>query len=137
VRYLLDTNAVVAALRDRTSRVALELRRHAPSEVGIPVIVAYELYYGALHSSRPDENLARVNALRFEILPFGRDDALQAGRIRAELRERGTLIGPYDLLIAGQAVARRLVLVTNNVREFSRIAELTLEDWTIGTATGP
>ena len=67
----------------------------------------------------------------FKILDFTANDAQAAGRIRAELKKAGTPIGAYDLLIAGQALARNLVLVTANTREFGRVHGLKFEDWTI------
>jgi tRNA(fMet)-specific endonuclease VapC len=67
--------------------------------------------------------------LRFEVLDFDREDARKAGEIRASLANAGTPVGPYDVLIAGQAVARGLTLVTNNTREFQRVASLRIEDW--------
>lgn len=73
--------------------------------------------------------MAVFDSLKFPVLDFDRDDARQAGVIRAELSTRGMPIGPYDVLIAGQAVARDLTLVTRNTREFSRVPGLRLADW--------
>jgi tRNA(fMet)-specific endonuclease VapC len=92
-------------------------------------IVAHELFFGAFRSQRVKENLAVVEALEFEILDFDREDAKQAGMIRAALAAAGTPIGPYDVLIAGQALARGLTLLTHNMREFKRVEGLKLEDW--------
>jgi tRNA(fMet)-specific endonuclease VapC len=75
------------------------------------------------------QNLARVDGLQFVVLEFDQEDARQAGEIRAALAATGTPIGPYDVLIAGQARARSLVLVTHNTREFSRVSGLDIEDW--------
>jgi tRNA(fMet)-specific endonuclease VapC len=93
-----------------------------PSDVGVPSIVAHELFYGAYRSQRVNENLARVEALQFETLDFDHADARQAGQIRAALHMAGTPIGPYDVLIAGQTLARDLTLVTHNLREYKRVA---------------
>ena len=71
-----------------------------------------------------------VDKLQFTVLEFDADDARAAGLIRAELAGSGTPIGPYDILIAGQALAQKLKLITNNTREFSRIDGLQVEDWT-------
>ncbi len=92
-------------------------------------IVAHELFYGAYKGHRTAENLARLEALRFEVLYFDREDARHAGEIRALLAAAGAPIGSYDVLIAGQAVARGLTLVSHNVREFQRVSALYLEDW--------
>ena len=95
------------------------------------VIVAHELYFGAAKSSRPDENRRRFDSVLAELspLPLTMDDAWAAGLIRTQLQRAGLPIGPYDVLIAGQAHARGLTLVTNNRREFARIDGLSLDDW--------
>lgn len=129
MRYLLDTNAVIGLLKDTTSPLALRARREDPRDVGLSSIVAYELYYGAFKSQRRAENLRRLDAIRFEILPFDKEDAIAAGEVRATLAAVGSPIGPYDVLIAGQARARNLTLVTDNVREFERVKDLHLENW--------
>lgn len=126
--YLLDTNAVIAALKGYRPLLS-RIKAVAPQDVAISSVVAHELYYGAFRSSRVEENLSRVDSLRFRIVEFDRDDARCAGEIRAGLARDGVPIGPYDVLIAGQALSRSLVLVTRNGREFSRVAGLKLEDW--------
>jgi tRNA(fMet)-specific endonuclease VapC len=105
------------------------LRRCRPAEVFVSAIVMHELFYGAFRSARVERNLAVVEGLRFGVLEFSREDARAAGEIRAALAERGAPIGPYDVLIAGQAVARGLVLVTRNGAEFGRVVGLVVEDW--------
>lgn len=128
-RYLLDTNAVIAALDGDDPRVAQRIREHRPADVCISAIVAHELYYGAYKSRRSEHNAALVDTLQFEVLEFDREDARQAGEIRAVLTSNGASIGPYDVLIAGQAKARDMTLVTHNTREFERVVGLRLEDW--------
>lgn len=128
MKYLLDSNAVIALLKGQSEFVA-KLKRRRPQDFAISSIVAHELYYGAFRGQRVAENLARVEALRFPVLEFDAEDARQAGAIRASLMAAGTPIGPYDLLIAGQALARSLVLVTHNTREFARVPGLKVEDW--------
>jgi len=129
MRYLLDANAVIALLNDTTSPIARRTRRHAPRAIGLPAIVVHDLYYGAFTSQRADQNVARVDALQFPVLEFDHDDARHAGEVRAHLALTGTPIGPYDVLIAGQARARRLTLVTHNTTEFKRVPGLKVEDW--------
>ena len=126
--YLLDTNAVIAALKGHAGMLE-HIKARAPQDVAISSIVAHELYYGAFRSERTRENLARVDALQFPVIEFDRDDARCAGEIRAKLAAAGSPIGPYDVLIAGQALSRSLILVTRNGREFSRIGELKIENW--------
>ncbi len=75
------------------------------------------------------QNTILVDALRFTLLPFEKEDARTAGEVRAHLRRKGTPIGPYDVLIAGQAVASKLILITHNCREFARVPGLMTEDW--------
>ncbi|NLS18321.1 type II toxin-antitoxin system VapC family toxin [Rhizobium sp. P40RR-XXII] len=128
MKYLLDSNAVIALMKGHPGFVS-ELRRHKPQDFAIPAIVAHELFYGAYKGQRVAENLARVDGLQFETLDFDREDARIAGEIRASLASLGTPIGAYDVLIAGQAVARDLILITHNVREFERVHKLRFEDW--------
>jgi len=128
VRWLLDTNAVIEVLRGNASVVA-RLRERAPADVGVSAIVMHELFFGAYRSARVAANVARVDGLRFEVAAFEREDARAAGAVRAALATAGAEIGPYDVLIAGQALARGVVLVTHNVREFGRVEGLKVEDW--------
>lgn len=128
-RYLLDTNAVIALLNAPEAPVAKRLREHHPREVCISSIVSHELYYGAFKSIHRARNVDLVDRLQFEVLEFDKEDSRKAGEVRAFLAAQGTPVGPYDVLIAGQALARDLVLVSNNMREFSRIPGLTVEDW--------
>jgi tRNA(fMet)-specific endonuclease VapC len=129
MRYLLDTNAMIELLKSADSAIARRARREDPREIGLSAIVTHELYYGAYRSQRRPENLSRLDAIRFEVLPFDKEDAVAAGEIRAILAAAGTPIGPYDVLIAGQAKSRRLVLVTNHVRKFRRVSDLRVENW--------
>lgn len=128
MRYLLDSNAVIALMKGHPGFVA-KIRKHKPQDFAIPAIVAHELFYGAYKGQRVADNLARVDALQFETLDFDREDARKAGEIRAALAILGTPIGAYDVLIAGQAVARDLILITHDVREFQRVKNLRFEDW--------
>ena len=76
-----------------------------------------------------EQNVARVDALQFSVVKFDEEDARQAGQIRAHLASKGTPIGPYDVMIAGQAMARELTLITHNTSEFQRVPGLKAEDW--------
>lgn len=129
MRYLLDTNAVIAILKSATSPIAIEVRRHDPREIVLSSIVTHELYFGAYKSQFPDANLKRLDALRFEVLAFDKEDSIAAGKVRAALQASGKPIGPFDVLIAGQALCRGLTLVTANTREFFRVQGLDVEDW--------
>ncbi len=116
-------------LNDAASGLAQRARQEKPTDIAISAIVAHELFYGAFKSRRAERSLALVDALRFAVIEFDKEDARQAGKIRALLASKGTPIGPYDVLIAGQAMARNMVLVTRNTDEFERIPGLRLEDW--------
>jgi len=129
VRYLLDTNALVQVLRGPGSAVESHLRRLSPEDVGIPAVVMHELYYGAYRSARAEANLALVEEIGLPVVELSREDAREAGRIRAHLAAAGRPIGPFDVLIAGQAVARGLTLVTGNVGELARVDGLAIQDW--------
>jgi tRNA(fMet)-specific endonuclease VapC len=129
MRYLLDANAVIALLNDTTSAIARRIRRYAPRDFGVSAVVIHELYYGAFKSQRVEKNVARVVRLQFPVLEFDEEDARQAGEIRAYLASKGTPIGSYDVLIAGQTKARKLTLVTHNTTEFERVPGLRVEDW--------
>ncbi len=129
MKYLLDANAVIALLNDAKSRTARRARRQKPGDVGVSAIVLHELYYGAHKSQRVALNVAAVDSLRFSVVDFDEEDARHAGELRALLRSRGAPIGPYDVLIAGQAKARKLTLVTRNTAEFARVPDLRIEDW--------
>lgn len=130
---LLDTNAVIALVTSRSEALLERVEAAEPGSLGVSSVVAHELYFGAYRSGKVAFNLETLRLLFADlaILDFDREDARVAGEIRADLKRRGTPIGPYDVLIAGQAKARNLMLITNNTGEFSRIAGLRIEDWTL------
>lgn len=130
---LLDTNAVISLVGRRSDALLRRVEASEPGSLAVSSVVAHELYFGAYRSEKVAFNLETLRLLLADIsvLDFDREDARVAGEIRAELKQRGTPIGPYDVLIAGQAKARDLTLVTNNTGEFSRVAGLQIEDWTI------
>jgi tRNA(fMet)-specific endonuclease VapC len=130
VKYLLDSNAVIALFSGHAGFVA-RIKHHRPTDFALSAIVTHELYFGACKSRKQAENLARVEAHLFEILAFDQEDARQAGELRATLSVVGTPIDPYDVLIAGQALARGLTLITRNLREFERVPGLLVENWEV------
>ena len=129
MRFLLDANVVIGLLNDVTSKLAQRARREKPADIAISAVVAHELFYGAFKSKRATQNVALIDSLQFEVLEFDKEDARQAGEVRALLASRGPPIGPYDVLIAGQAKSRNLILVTNNTDEFGRVPGLRVDDW--------
>ena len=128
MRYLLDTNVLIAAIAKR-HRGIQQLMIDRKDDLGLSAIVLHELFFGAFKSDLVDQNLDRIEALGLPILAFDREDARVVGEIRAMLKRRGTPIGPYDMLIAGQALARGLTLITANVSEFMRVDGLEIENW--------
>ncbi len=131
MRYLLDTNACIALLNGSPPSLVDRVRRHTSSEFGLPAPVTYELYYGAFKSKYTNRNLELLDRIAFEVIPFDAADARAAGEVRANLEVIGRPIGPLDTLIAGQALARGLILVTANTHEFVRVEGLHCEDWSI------
>lgn len=130
MRFLLDTNICIYALKQHEA-VLRRLLSHSRSDVAISVITEAELRTGAAKSDAPTKTLRLLeNFLRpLEIVEFSSEDAVAYAGVRAKLERAGTPIGPLDTLIAAQAIARRLVLVSNNEREFSRVAGLRVENW--------
>jgi tRNA(fMet)-specific endonuclease VapC len=134
MRYLFDTNAFICLFGPKSNRLARRILACAEGEIGLSHIVLHELYYGAYRSQRVAANLEtlRLLAQDFPLVEFDRDMAQHAGEIRAKLATLGMPIGPFDTLIAAQAKARNLTVVTNNIREFQRVDGLLVEDWTVG-----
>lgn len=128
MRYLLDTNAVTALVK-KDPGFWQHLRRHAPQDMVLSAIVAHEMFYGAYRGTRTEHTLRQIDDLPFAYLDFTVEDARRAGEVRAALAAAGTPIGPYDVLIAGQALARDLVLVSRNLREFIRVPGLAVQNW--------
>jgi tRNA(fMet)-specific endonuclease VapC len=130
MRYLLDTNTCIAVMRNHTKAVG-RLAAVLPGDCGISTITAYELHTGVAKCSNPAKEEAKVNLLiqTIQQLPFEAGAAKEAGRIRALLESQGRPIGPYDILLAGQALALSLVLVSANTNEFGRVPGLILENW--------
>jgi tRNA(fMet)-specific endonuclease VapC len=128
--YLLDTNSCVYAIK-RDPGVLRNLKERGPDDFGISAITVAELWFGAAKSSRPQQTRSSVDAFLepFDILPFTTEAADDYAKIRLELEKRGQPMGERDLLIAATAKSRRLIVVTSNVREFSRVSGLEVEDW--------
>ncbi len=130
--FCLDTSTVVDFLRKPPAAlIARVAEATSAGELSISAVVLFELANGALRHGRPRDQ-ARLNAFLeggVVVWPFDDDDAWEAARVRSSLEADGRGIGPFDTLIAGQALAKGLVLVTSNTREFSRVSGLRLEDW--------
>ncbi len=131
MKYLLDTNVCIKYLNNTESLIRNRMQMLKPSAILLCSVVEAELYYGVMKSASPSKNLTRLTPFlnQFASLPFDSKAARKFGHIRTELAKAGTPIGPYDLQIAAIALVNRLILVTHNTREFSRIPMLHLEDW--------
>lgn len=128
--FALDTNTLIYYFRG-AGRVAARLSAHAPSEIGIPVVVLYELETGIAKSQQPQKRRKQLDTLLAvtAILPFDRAAARQSANLRAALEAGGTPMGPLDCLIAGIALTQSATLVTRNTTEFARVPGLRLIDW--------
>jgi tRNA(fMet)-specific endonuclease VapC len=130
LRHMLDTNLCIRVLRDRPATLRERFNREADG-LCISTIVLTELLHGAAKSARPEQNRLEIErfAGRLEVLPFDQEAAGHAGEIRAKLERQGQSIGGYDVLIAGHARSRGLIVVTGNLGEFNRVEGLRCEDW--------
>jgi len=130
LRYMLDTNLCIRVLRDRLPELRARFNAEADA-LCISTITLAELLHGAEKSARPVDNRHEVErfAARLDVLTFDAAAAAHSAEIRAVLERRGLPIGGYDLLIAGHARSRGLIIVTGNLREFTRVDGLRAEDW--------
>ncbi len=130
MKYVLDTNTLIYYFKG-IGNIATQLLATPPNDIGIPTIVIYELEVGIAKSVRPRKRKAQLQEFisLVNIIPFSYAEAKRAADIRVKLEKKGSLIGPYDILIAASAMANNNILVTHNQREFQRISGLKLEDW--------
>ena len=131
MRYLLDTTICIYLIKKRPKEVLSQFKQHSPQDVAISTITLFELQYGIEKSQYPQQS---KNALARFLLPLNlisvdRSSAIESAVIRAQLEKKGTPIGPYDILIAGLAISRDMVLVTNNIKKFERVDNMYLENW--------
>jgi len=132
--YLLDTNACIALINSSSELVRKRFSKAVESgeQVWVPSVSVFELWYGVAKSVQSDANTRRLKMFlegQVRVLEFGEEDARHAGEIRNALERIGRPIGAYDALIAGQALNRKLTLVTANSKEFGRVKGLAWEDW--------
>lgn len=131
--YLLDTNVLIDFMNNRNPILTANFLSHHPSELMISAVSVFELEFGAAKSNWGEKTRQKMAMFLapFNILPFDTDDAFEAALVRAFLKKNGIIIGPYDVQLAGQALAKNLTFVTHNTREFNRVPELIVEDWAI------
>ena len=134
MNFLLDTNACIALINGDRPSVRNKVQRSidAGDQLFVSSISTSELWYGVFKSSRTQFNASRLETFlsgSISLLEFDDDDARAAGSIRAGLESTGKLIGPYDMLLAGQAMRHQMILITANVLEFSRVKDLQWQNW--------
>jgi len=132
MKYLLDTNICIYVINESPERVLRRFEQYPVSEFGISSITHAELQYGVAKSRQRVQNQKALDEflLPLTILPFhGREVAARYGEIRAFLEASGKTLGPLDTLIAAHALVLNLTIISNNIKEFSRIPELKYENW--------
>ena len=130
---MLDTNICIYIIKRRPSDVLSRFREHSPRDVAISIISVFELEYGVQKSEFQQRSQdALIKFIKpLNIINLDHSSVTDSAIIRAQLENRGTPIGSYDLLIAGIARSRGMILVTNNVKEFERVEGLLLENWAL------
>ncbi|MBW1695340.1 MAG: type II toxin-antitoxin system VapC family toxin [Deltaproteobacteria bacterium] len=129
--YMLDTNTCIYIIKRKPPDVINRFKKTRPSTIGISVITLSELAYGAMKSSKPDQNLLALAQFvaPLEIFAYTDGAAYHYGNLRSHLEKKGTLIGSLDMLIAAHALCLDCTLVTNNEKEFIRVPTLKIENW--------
>jgi tRNA(fMet)-specific endonuclease VapC len=129
--WMLDTDICIALIKRQPPELIAKLRKHKPGEIAISSITLAELHFGVSKSAQVEKNRAALDQflLPLEILPFDDVSAECYGQVRAALELGGTPIGPLDTLIASHALSINATIVTNNVREFSRVRGLRVQNW--------
>ena len=131
MRYMLDTNICIYAIKHKPEKVFQKLQEVEPEDVCVSSVTYAELVHGVEKSVAVEKNRLALSMLlaNIEILDFNVDAADCYGKIRADLEKKGTPIGPLDMMIAGHAQSLGYTVVTNNVKEFSRVMDLKIENW--------
>ena len=132
MRYMLDTNICIYAIKHKPEQVFMRLQEHDPIDICISSVTYAELVHGVEKSKAIEKNRVALALLlaNIEIMNFDSLAAESYGKIRADLEKAGTPIGPLDMMIAGHAMALGYTVVTNNTKEFDRVKGLKLENWT-------
>ena len=131
MRYMLDTNICIYVIKHKPEKVFQKLQTIHPEDVCISSVTYAELVHGVEKSAAMEKNRLALSMLlaNMEILDFDVDTADCYGKIRSGLEKKGTPIGPLDMMIAGHAQSLGYTVVTNNVKEFSRVNALRIENW--------
>ena len=131
MRYMLDTNICIYVIKHKPEKVLRKLQTIHPEDVCISSVTYAELVCGVEKSAAVEKNRLALSMLlaNMEILDFDVDAADCYGKIRADLEKKGRPIGPLDMMIAGHGQSLGYTVVTNNVKEFSRVTALRIENW--------
>ncbi len=135
MKYLLDTNILIY-LDKRAGNCLAHLQKHPEQDVALSAVSLMEIEYGLAKSLRPEHmrHFMQDMCKRYALLSLDATSAQYAGRLKASLASLGAPIGPYDLQIAGIALAHNLTVVTHNTSEFSLVPGLQVEDWYLPVA---
>ncbi len=135
MKYLLDTNICIYIINEKPDKVLRKFEQYPVHEFGISSITHAELQYGVEKSKNKNTNQDALDEflLPLTILPFhGKKLGTFYGKIRASLESKGNTIGPLDMLIAAHVLSLDLTIISNNIKEFSRIPNLKCENWIRG-----
>ena len=132
MKYLLDTDICIYWLKGKAT-VRAKIEQIDRSDIAICVITATELYFGAYNSNKIEQNLKTAENFiqSITVLPLSNDTLKKFGQLKAQFRKAGTPVADFDLLIASVAIAKNLILVTNNTRHYQRITGLNLDNWSL------
>ena len=131
MKYLIDTNICIYIMNEIPPVVIQKFKNQDVGQIGISSITVSELHYGVSKSIMQKENLERLEEFLapFHILSYDENASRHYGKIRSKLEAEGLILGPFDLLIAAHALSRKLIMVTNNQKEFQRVPSLKVENW--------
>ncbi len=131
MKYLIDTNICIYIMNKRPLKVIKKFKEFGIGMIGVSIITISELEYGVAKSKHIKKNRKRLNEFLspFDVLLYNEKASEYYGTIRADLEEKGLIIGPLDMLIAAHALSENLILVTNNEKEFKRVKGLRVENW--------
>lgn len=131
MKFLLDTNICIYLIKQKPFYLVQKFEAYTIGEIGLSSITVAELQFGVQKSLYPTQNQEALEQFLtpFVIADFDYQAAIVYGHIRTRLEAQGTPIGPLDTLIAAQAMSLDVTLVTNNLKEFSRIPNLKIENW--------
>jgi tRNA(fMet)-specific endonuclease VapC len=131
MKYILDTNICIYIIKNNPITVVEKFKQLTPNDIGISSVTLAELQYGVEKSQHQEKNRKALQhfILPLEILPFDENAAACYGNLRTQLEKKGQPIGCMDLMIAAHVLSLKLTLVANNLKEFTKVSHLLLENW--------